>query len=64
MRHGFRYQGKANRSQPHMRYLSELVLPHPAMKTILEEYLQGIDGAHARVQRIEAAGEIKSSKWR
>jgi len=37
LRHGFRYQGKANWSQPHMRYLRELVLPHPAMKTILEE---------------------------
>jgi hypothetical protein len=36
-----------------MRYLRELVLPHPAMKAILEEYLQGIDAAHQRVQRIE-----------
>src|SRR5262249_49235180 len=30
LRHGYRYQGKANWSQPHMRYLRELVLPHPA----------------------------------
>ena len=45
LRHGYRYQGKANWSQPHMRYLRELVLPHPAMKAILEEYLQGIDAA-------------------
>ena len=40
LRHGYRYQGKANWSQAHLRYLRELVLPHPAMKTILEEYLQ------------------------
>src|SRR5690349_11712964 len=52
LRHGYRYQGKANWSQPHMRYLRELVLPHPAMKAILEEYLQGIDAAHNRVARI------------
>ena len=45
LRHGYRYQGKANWSQPHMRYLRELVLPHPAMKALLEEYLQGIDAA-------------------
>ena len=45
LRHGYRYQGKANWSEAHMRYLRELVLPHPAMKTILEEYLQGIDAA-------------------
>ena len=64
LRHGFRYQGKANWSQPHMRYLRELVLPHPAMKTILEEYLQGIDAAHARVQRIEASMLTLLETWR
>ncbi len=37
LRHGYRYQGKANWSEAHMRYLRELVLPHPAMKAILEE---------------------------
>jgi len=64
LRHGYRYQGKANWSQPHMRYLRELVLPHPAMKTILEEYLQGIDAAHQRVQRIEASMLILLDTWR
>src|SRR5512136_3342079 len=64
LRHGYRYQGKANWSRPHMRYLRELVLPHPAMKTILEEYLQGIDAAHERVQRIEAAMLSLLETWR
>jgi transposase len=64
LRHGYRYQGKANWSQPHMRYLRELVLPHPAMKTILEEYLQGIDAAQARVQRIEASMLLLLETWR
>src|SRR5512136_3023435 len=64
LRHGYRYQGKANWSQPHMRYLRELVLPHPAMKTILEEYLQGIDAAHQRVQRIEASMLSLLETWR
>ncbi len=64
LRHGYRYQGKANWSQPHMRYLRELVLPHPAMKTILEEYLQGIDAAHARVERIEASMLQLLESWR
>jgi transposase len=64
LRHGYRYQGKANWSQPHMRYLRELVLPHPAMKAILEEYLQGIDAAHARVQRIEASMLSLLETWR
>ena len=64
LRHGYRYQGKANWSQPHMRYLRELVFPHPAMKTILEEYLQGIDAAQARVERIEAAMLHLLETWR
>ena len=64
LRHGYRYQGKANWGQPHMRYLRELVLPHPAMKAILEEYLQGIDAAHARVERIEASMLQLLESWR
>jgi transposase len=64
LRHGYRYQGKANWSQPHMRYLRELVLPHPAMKAILEEYLQGIDAAQERVQRIEASMLRLLETWR
>jgi len=64
LRHGHRYQGKANWSQPHMRYLRELVLPHPAMKAILEEYLQGIDAAHNRVERIEASMLALLETWR
>ena len=63
LRHDYRYQGKANWSQPHMRYLRELVLPHPAMKIILEEYLQGIDAAHQRVQRIEASMLALLESW-
>ena len=64
LRHGYRYQGKANWSQPHLRYLRELVLPHPAMKTILEEYLQGIDAAHDRVGRIEQSMQTLLAGWR
>jgi transposase len=64
LRHGYRYQGKANWSAPHMRYLRELVLPHPAMKAILEEYLQGIDAAHDRVQRIEGSMQELLETWR
>jgi transposase len=64
LRHGYRYSGKANWSQPHMRYLRELVLPHPAMKTILEEYLQGIDAAHDRTGRMEASMLDLLEGWR
>jgi transposase len=43
LRHGFRYTGKSSWTPAHMRYLRELVLPHPAKKVILEDYLCAID---------------------
>jgi transposase len=64
LRHGYRYAGKANWTPAHMRYLRELVLPHPAMKAILEEYLQGIDAADQRVQRLEASMLTLQVTWR
>ena len=64
LRHGYRYQGKSNWSAAHERYLRELVLPHPAMKVILEEYLQGIDAAGERIERCEAAMRDLLERWR
>ena len=64
LRHGYRYQGKSAWSAAHERYLRELVLPHPAMKVILEEYLQGIAAAGERIARCEAAMSDLLEQWR
>jgi transposase len=64
LRHGYRYQGKSAWSAAHERYLRELVLPHPAMKVILEEYLQGIAAAGERIARCEEAMRVLLEKWR
>jgi transposase len=64
LRHGYRYQGKSPWTQAHMRYLRELVLPHPAMKVILEEYLMGIDAAAERIKRCEQAMLALLQDWR
>lgn len=53
LRNGYRYTGKANWTEAHMRYLRELVLPTPAQKVVLEEYLQRIDTAVKQVTRFE-----------
>ena len=55
LRNGFRYTAKSTWTPAHMRYLRELVLPHPAMKVILEDYLCAIDAANERVNRCEEA---------
>ena len=64
LRHGYRYQGKSTWSAAHERYLRELVLPHPAMKVILEEYLQGIAAAGERIERCELGMRELLEKWR
>jgi transposase len=64
LRHGYRYQGKSSWSAAHERYLRELVLPHPAMKVILEEYLQAIRAAQERIERCEAGMHELWEKWR
>ena len=64
LHHGYHYQGKGHWGQAHMRYLRELVLPHPAMKTILEECLMAISDAGARVERCEQAMADLLPSWR
>jgi transposase len=64
LRHGYRYQGKSAWSGAHQRYLRELVLPHPAMKVILEEYLISIQAASERIERCEVAMRDLLEKWR
>jgi len=64
LRHGYRYQGRTSWSAAHERYLRELVLPHPAMKVILEEYLMAVQLASERIARCEAAMSELLGKWR
>ena len=64
LRQGYRYQGKANWSEAHQRYLRELVLPLPALKAVLEEYLLAIDQATGRVQRLEELIAVQVPLWR
>jgi transposase len=64
LRHGYRYQGKTAWSAAHQRYCRELVLPHPAMKVILEDYLLAIEAAEERIQRCEASMRDLLPGWR
>lgn len=64
LRNGYRYKGTAHWTQAHMRYLRELVLPHPAQKLILEEYLQRIDAAEKQVMRIEEQMLMLLETWK
>lgn len=63
LRNGFHYQGKSPWGEGHMRYLRELILQDPAQKLVLEEYLQGIDRAGERVQRLEQSMQTQMETW-
>jgi transposase len=63
LRNGYRYKGKAHWSEPHMRYLRELILADPAQKVVLEEYLQRIDFAVKQVERMDGQMEALLQTW-
>lgn len=63
LRNGHRYAGLSAWSEPHMRYLRELVLPDPAQKLVLEEYLQRVDASAAQVERIEGQMNLLLGGW-
>jgi transposase len=63
LRNGYRYGEKTSWSAAHMRYLRELILPHPAMKIVLEEYLQCIDAAAERIDRLEVHMKALLDEW-
>jgi transposase len=64
LRQGYRYQGKANWSEAHQRYLRELVLPLPALKAVLEEYLLAITQTTQRVERLDDLIAAQVPQWR
>jgi len=64
LRQGFHYQGKANWGEAHQRYLRELVLPLPALKSVMEEYLLAVTQATERLKRLEELIAAQVPQWR
>ena len=64
LRQGYRYTGKANWSEAHQRYLRELVLPLPALKAVLEEYLLTITQRLQQVDRLDELIAAQVPSWR
>jgi len=64
LRLGYHYTGKANWSEAHQRYLRELVLPLPALKAVLEEYLLAITQRTAQLTQLEELIAAQVPQWR
>lgn len=63
LRHGYRYSGKSSWTEAHQRYLRELVLPHAAMRVVLEDALRTISVAAERIARLEEGMEALLQSW-
>jgi len=64
LRNHIHYQGADNWSQKHLRWLTQIILPHPAQQIALQEMIQTISERMTRLTRLdnELTHEIKT--WR
>jgi transposase len=52
LRSGIRYTGRASWSQAHMRWLSDIKMPHRSQQVVLQEYIGTLNQCKDRVQRL------------
>jgi len=52
LRHGHRYPGKTSWTPAHMRWLSDITMPHPAQQITLQEYIHAVSEDTLRVDRL------------
>lgn len=64
LRNDVRYNGKTAWTPAHRRWIAELKLPHGAQHIAFEEYVQAVDEAGQRIERLEAAIREELSGWR
>ena len=64
LRNNINYKGTANWSQKHLRWLTELVLPHPAQHIVLQEFLQTITERISRLERLDNELTHHVHQWR
>lgn len=64
LRHGRRFPGKTPWGRGHWRWLLQQVMEHPAQQIVLQEYLDALREAGARVQRLTGQIQELLPQWR
>ena len=59
-----RYAGKSAWTKAHRRWIASQKLPHAAQQVAFEEYVQAVQEATARVERLEQAIIAERAHWR
>jgi len=63
LRHGRRYPGRSHWTKTHLKWLAEQKFSQPSQQICLDEYVEAIRQASARVQRLEAQVRELVSVW-
>jgi transposase len=64
LRNNIRYDGTANWSMKHLRWLTEIILPHPAQQLVLQEAIQTVTERINRLKRLDNELIHHVKKWR
>ncbi|HEX9758123.1 MAG TPA: IS110 family transposase [Nitrospiria bacterium] len=64
LRHGVRYSGSSSWKSAHMRWLSDIKMPHPAQQITLQEYIHAVEECTQRVERLTEQIHKLLLQWR
>jgi transposase len=63
LRHGIRYSGGSPWSKAHMRWLSDIKMPHRSQQVVLQEYIGTVNQCKDRVQRLTEQIQQLLPEW-
>jgi transposase len=64
LRQDIRYEGRANWTAAHLRWLADVVCPTPAQQIVFQEYVRAVSEQTDRLQRLEAELQTLVQTWR
>lgn len=64
LRQDIRYEGRANWTAAHLRWLANVVCPTPAQQIVFQEYVRAVSEQAERLQRLEAELPALVQSWR
>jgi len=64
LRHGFKYTGRSPWSKAHIRWLSDIKMPHYNQQIVLQEYMETVNQNKERVQRLTDQIRKAVPQWR
>jgi len=63
LRHGIRYEGRANWSERHLRWLANAIMPTPAQQIVFQEYVNTVTERTHRIERLELMLKEQIKGW-